>query len=506
MPSIAPFEISFDQGTLLLPGHDRDMVEQVFGKDLWKWDPRIQSWRCEAIHYRLVITKLWQQKLPYQDLAKQWQAIQWPKNEIHSPRPEQQSAIQAWLLGHSTSPNEKTAQTHSDLLSELQTDSRPLTESPAIPLTTLTKRGVVVMPTGTGKTEVALHLLHQTACSTLIVAPVRDLMYQWHRRVLQALGIDAGIIGDNTFNVRPISVTTYDSAAIHAAKLGNQFKLLIFDECHHLPGNFRRDAAMLSIAPWRLGLTATPTRSDGKHSDLETLIGRQVYNLPIKSVKGKTLADFDIIRIPVHLSEKEQVRYDQCSTKVRDYMYERRKTDAGFQWPDLCCESATDPQARQTLVAYRHKQAIEDRAAEKLRVLEDLFRLHAGTPIIVFAGSNAMARDVSIRFLLPCLLSHCGKKERLDILEGLADGSYPAIVANQVLDEGVDVPAVKIAIVIGGSSSTRQAKQRLGRILRRSGNKRAILYEVVCQDTNEAQRSRARRKSDAYAGTRHRRL
>ena len=229
-------------------------------------------------------------------------------------------------------------------------------------------------------------------------------------------------------------------------------------------------------------------------------------NLKIEAVKGKTLANFEIIKIPVHLSDPEQIQYNQCSEQVRTFMYERRKTEPDFRWEDLCNESTRDPQARQTLVAYRRKQAIEDRAAEKLRVLEDLFRLHAGTPVIVFAGSNAMARDVSVRFLIPCLLNHCGKKERLDILNGLSNGIYPAIVANQVLDEGVDVPAVKVAIVIGGLASTRQAKQRLGRILRKSGNARAILYEVVCQDTGEAKRSRQRRKSDAYAGTRHRRI
>ena len=464
------FTVAFDQGTLLLPGHEPDEVESIFGSELWTWDSRVAAWRCEAFHYRQVIMTLWNlrdQMIRYEDQAKKWTDVEWAEHNIHPPRPEQTAAIDSWLED---------------------------------------KRGVVVMPTGTGKTEVALHLLHQTNCSTLIVAPVRDLMYQWHRRILLALGYDAGVIGDNTFNVRPISVTTYDSAAIHAAKLGDQFKLLVFDECHHLPGNFRRDAAILSIAPWRLGLTATPHRSDGKHADLESLIGPTVYELKIESVKGKTLADFEIVRIPVHLSDPEQRQYNECSEQVRVFMYERRKIEPGFRWEDLCNESTRDPLARQVLVAYRRKQAIEDRAAEKLRVLEDLFRLHAGTPMIVFAGSNAMARDVSVRFLIPCLLNHCGKKERLDILNGLADGTYPAIVANQVLDEGVDVPAVKVAIVIGGLASTRQAKQRLGRILRKSGNARAILYEVVCQDTGEAKRSRQRRKSDAYAGTRHRRI
>ncbi len=158
------------------------------------------------------------------------------------------------------------------------------------------------------------------------------------------------------------------------------------------------------------------------------------------------------------------------------------------------------------LRAYFAKKSIEDRAEEKLRVLEDLFRLHAGQPCMVFAGSNAMARDVSRRFLIPCLLSHCGKKERLEILQGLAEGRYPALVANRVLDEGVDLPEVKVAVVIGGTASSRQAKQRLGRVLRRSGNAKAVLYEIVAADTAEAERSRQRRSSDAYQGTRHRKM
>jgi superfamily II DNA or RNA helicase len=131
-------------------------------------------------------------------------------------------------------------------------------------------------------------------------------------------------------------------------------------------------------------------------------------------------------------------------------------------------------------------------------VLEDLFRLHAGERVIIFAGSNAMAIDVSRRFLIPTLLSHSRKTERREVLEGFAANRFPAIVANQVLDEGVDVPAAKVAVVIGGMASTRQAKQRLGRILRRSGEARATLYEIVCEGTNDEKRSRKRRRSDAY--------
>ena len=362
------------------------------------------------------------------------------------------------------------------------------------------------MPTGTGKTEVALAAMERIATSTLVVAPVRDLMYQWHRRILDRLGYDAGVIGDSVFRVRPVSVTTYDSACIHMERLGNRFGMIVFDECHHLPGPIRRDAALMSAAPYRLGLTATLERSDGREADLATLIGPTVYTMPISEAKGNTLADYQIVRIPVQLSPAEQHRHDRLARVVQRYVSERRKDDPEYGWDDLCAESGHAPKAREAMKAYQMKKAIEERAEEKFRVLEDLFRLHAGEPCLAFVGSNAMARDISRRFLIPCLLSHCGKKERLDVLQGLEDGTYPALVANRVLDEGVDLPEVKVAIVLGGTGSSRQAKQRLGRVLRKTGNARAVLYEVVSAGTKEEQRSRTRRQSDAYENVRHRRM
>jgi superfamily II DNA or RNA helicase len=361
------------------------------------------------------------------------------------------------------------------------------------------------MPTGTGKTEVALAIMAQARVATLVVAPVRDLMYQWHRRILERLGFNAGVVGDNQFRLAPVCCTTYDSACIHMEQFGNRFGLIIFDECHHLPGQVRRDAARMSAATLRLGLTATPERADGGHADLATLIGPIVYELPLSEVRGRSLADYDVVRIAVHLSPAERGRFEALTRQVRAYMYRRRQEDRHFSWQQLCGDVHDAPEARAALRAYLAKKSIEDRAQEKLRVLEDLFRLHLGEPCIIFAGSNAMAREVSRRFLIPCLLSHCRKEERLDVLCGLESGVYPAIVANRVLDEGVDLPEVKVAMVIGGLASTRQAKQRLGRVLRRCGTKRAVLYEVVTADTGEQTRARRRARSDAFGKIRHRR-
>jgi len=459
--------LSFSAGTLLLSGIPCDRLNEWLPRAGCVFDPRAGVCRCDALHLRQVVAELERRRIRFENQVAVPREVFWKAESLCELRPEQTAAVEAWL----------------------QAD----------------RRGCIVMPTGTGKTEVALRIMQLTRCSTLVVSPIRDLMYQWHRRILRSLNYDAGIIGDSIHRVQPVSVTTYDSACIHMPNQRDQFGLIIFDECHHLPGGIRRDAARMSAAGARLGLTATPERPDGRHEDLTELIGPIVYELSIAAVRGKTLADYDVVRIPMHLSASEQRRYDMLAEEVQTYVYQARQVNPGFTWEQLCMSSAVSGEARRALRAFHGKKSIEDRATEKLRTLEDLFRLHGNERCIVFAGSNAMARDVSLRFLIPCLLSQCGKREWLEILEGFASGKYPAIVANQVLDEGIDVPAAKVAIVIGGLSSSRQARQRLGRVLRRSGNERAILYEVVCAGTSDESRSRQRRRHESFQGVRRKR-
>lgn len=427
-----------------------------------KWDRRVCAWRCFARHYAELRSLLrrcfggaWLNRVPTPP------RVEWPAADLPPLRDEQEAAVTAWRDANG--------------------------------------RGVVVMPTGTGKTEVALAAMHRANVATLVVAPICDLMHQWHRRILRRLGYDAGVVGDSTFDLRPVTVTTYDSAYRHMDRIGDRFGLIIFDEAHHLPAESFREAALLCAAPFRLGLTATPQRSDGRESDLDHLIGPTVYRQEIPQARGRTLADYDVVRIPVMLSDVEQHRYDAAGRIIRSFVLARRSSgQPDYGWKQLCAESGKDPSARRAQDAYYLRKSIEDRAEEKFRVLEDLFRLHRGERVLVFAGSNAMAIEISRRFLVPTILSHSRKSERRIVMEGFEAGTFPVLVANRVLDEGVDVPAAKVAVVVGGQASARQGKQRLGRILRRCGAARAVLYEVVCQDTNEEERSRTRRRSDAY--------
>ena len=71
-------------------------------------------------------------------------------------------------------------------------------------------------------------------------------------------------------------------------------------------------------------------------------------------------------------------------------------------------------------------------------------------------------------------------------------------MTSRVLNEGVDVPAASVGVVLSGTGSVREHVQRLGRILRRAEGKQAVLYEVVTAGTSEARTSRKRRDHDAY--------
>jgi superfamily II DNA or RNA helicase len=462
--------VDFHDGTLRLRGVTGEFVSKGLGEIPLVWDPREPCFRCDAMFAKSLCQQLRSHlagRLDWRvDCSDRPIAIQ-DRGDVKLRR-DQLEAVAAFGDGD--------------------------------------HRGLIVMPTGTGKTVVAIRLMIWHQSSALVVVPVRDLMYQWHTKILEATGIDAGLIGDGVHRVCPISVTTYDSAAIHMPRIGNRFSLIVFDEVHHLAGRWRSDAARMSAASSRLGLTATLPSDPTRLATLHSLVGPTLYQQSIKSAAGKSLADYTVRRIAVEMTADEADRYRELSRLVQQFVFQQREIDAGFRWDDcfkLVAATDDDPEraqaANRALRAFRAKRRIEEQASGKLRVLEDLFRLHADDPVIVFTGSNVMAREVSRRFLIPCLLSHCAKRERREWIEGFAAGRYRALVANRVLDEGIDLPEVKTAIVLGGLSSERQAIQRLGRVLRKSKTgQRATLYEVVTDATNEVQRSRQRRRNEAY--------
>jgi len=430
------------------------------------WDDRVRAWRTEAIHHARLREDAAAYQLRLDDVAARFFPCPLLRPHLPRLRADQEAAIEAWERAGC--------------------------------------RGVIVKPTGTGKTEIALAVIARHRVSALIVTPLRDLMYQWQRRLRQALGVEAGVLGDGRREVWPITVTTYDSAWIHMKEIGNRYRLLVYDEAHHLPAPSLHESALDCLAPLRLGLTATPWRADGRDRMLADLIGPVVYEEGIAEARGRTLADYAIVRVPIYLAEAEQAEFDALSRRIRAYVARRRRAAEGFDWQaDLARRSRTDPEAREILRAWRRKLAILHRSAEKLRVVEDILRLHPDEPCVIFTASNRMALDVSARFLIPALTAHSDKRERQRVLDAFARGAVRALAACEVLNEGWDAPAVKVGVVLGGERGAREAVQRLGRLLRRSGDRAARLYEVVVQESPDVARARRRGRSDAYQSAPH---
>src|ERR1019366_151187 len=157
-------------------------------------------------------------------------------------------------------------------------------------------RGVVVLPTGSGKSHVAILAIDDKRRSALVVAPTLDLVRQWFDLLGATFGVPIGLVGGGEHDVQAITVTTYDSAFLHMDHLGARFGLVVFDECHHLPGAAYALAARASLAPFRLGLTATPERTDGREAELAHLIGPVVYRKDIVELSGDYLAEHDAER------------------------------------------------------------------------------------------------------------------------------------------------------------------------------------------------------------------
>src|SRR4029077_12591450 len=134
------------------------------------------------------------------------------------------------------------------------------------------------------KTFVAVLAIAKAGRPCLVVTPTIDLLNQWFSELSAAFQVPIGLLGGGHYDIQPLTVTTYDSAYIHLERWGNKFGLLVFDECHHLPSASYQFAAIGAIAPYPLGLTATPERADGRESLYSELIGDIVYRREIQQL------------------------------------------------------------------------------------------------------------------------------------------------------------------------------------------------------------------------------
>ena len=363
------------------------------------------------------------------------------------------------------------------------------------------RRGVVVLPTGSGKSLLALMAIAEINRSTLIVAPTIDLMNQWYDLLKDAFACDIGILGGGYHELEDLTVTTYDSAYMHMDRYGNRFGFLVFDEVHHLPGESYSHGAELSIAPYRLGLTATLERPDGRHLMLRHLVGPTVYEKGIRDLSGDYLSDYNTERIEVDMVAEERIEYETARSEFTTFLESKNlKLGGTHGWQNFVRLSARSSDGRRAMLAYRRYRKIALGTAAKLRVLEDLLKKHPRDRMLIFTNDNETVYTISEQFLIPAITHQTRTKERRDFLKAFNQGDILALVTSRVLNEGVNVPEANVAIVLSGTGTIREHVQRLGRILRRREGKHATLYEVISRNTVEDNISKRRRQHDAYDG------
>jgi len=180
-----------------------------------------------------------------------------------------------------------------------------------------TRNGVLVLPTGAGKTVIGIKAISALNVPTLVVVPTLELVKQWKHELEDKFGIEIGTYSGEAHILKPITIATYDTAYLRAEELGNRFLFLLFDEVHHLPSPGYANIAEMFVAPYRLGLTATYEREDGRHKELERLVGGKAYEIGIDKLRGTHLAEYTTRKIVTDLTEDERQEYEKQSATYR---------------------------------------------------------------------------------------------------------------------------------------------------------------------------------------------
>jgi superfamily II DNA or RNA helicase len=441
-------KLTFDKGTIQIQGDVRVPNST--------WDERSKTYRAMALYYRDIIDFLKASGFDFDDDVLNLL----PCPDLQSSvvlRDYQNQALEAWIANGNW--------------------------------------GIIVLPTGSGKTLVGIKAISLLNTPTLVVAPTLDLVDQWRTRLKKEFNTEVGVLGGGERDIRALTVSTYDSAYIHADKLGNRFGLIIFDEVHHLAATGYRNIAEMFASPFRMGLTATFEREDGLHAELNRLVGGKVFEKKVKDLTGVHLSPFRLEKIEVELTDDEKEEYHKNQKVFSDYLTRIGLTIRGpADFQKLVMRSGRDPGARKALLARNKARDVAYNSISKIGKLSEILKKHSGSKIFIFTEHNKLVHKISRQFLIPSITYRTTSKERSETLDRFRSGVYRAVVTSKVLDEGIDVPDADVGIILSGTGSERAFIQRLGRILRKKEGKEAVLYEIVSAETSEVGTARRRKR------------
>lgn len=447
----------FDHGTLVLTGADEQVASQLPGV---LWDARVALHRAPARRYAELVLALGRRGLPFSDEVRP--ALAEPLRVLPQPelRPYQRGALLSWELAGS--------------------------------------RGIVVMPTGSGKTRVALAAMAGGSRSLCLV-PTRALLQQWLTELAAVYGGPIGCLGDGQRSVEQLTVATFESAYRHMPQIGHRFDLLVVDEVHHFGAGVRDETLEMCVAERRLGLTATPP-GGAAQLRLSELVGPVVCQLTVAELAGKWLADFDLVLIRLGLNAEERARYAADQVAFAELSRQFRSLHPEGSWQELVALASQTVEGRQALAGWRRNRRLLSLTRAKSRAVKGLLERHHDARLLIFTADNAAAYAIARQHLVMPITCDVSRREREEALAAFRRGELRALVSARVLNEGIDVPDADVAIIVGATLGEREHVQRVGRLLRPVPGKRAVVYELVTTATSEVRRALQRRRGLDVAG------
>jgi superfamily II DNA or RNA helicase len=112
-----------------------------------------------------------------------------------------------------------------------------------------------------------LHLAHKFGQKTLVITHTAALRDQWAEEVRILFGCEPGVIGGGQFDHEDhfITVANVQTLVKHVDTLAKEFGTVILDEAHHCPATTFAQVVDAFHARYRLALSGTMLRKDGKH-------------------------------------------------------------------------------------------------------------------------------------------------------------------------------------------------------------------------------------------------
>ncbi|MCF0237539.1 MAG: helicase-associated domain-containing protein [Sphaerochaetaceae bacterium] len=329
--------------------------------------------------------------------------------------------------------------------------------------------GTIVMPCGSGKTVVGLSIMSALQTRTLILCPNIVAVHQWIDEIINKTSIDPSLIGEYSGEkkeIKPITVCTYQVLTyrhdkseefkhMNLVKEGN-WGLVIYDEVHMLPAHvFKITAELQSV--YRVGLTATLIREDGKEEEVFSLVGPKRYDIPWTDLtKQGWIASANCVEIKVPLNEEQTIPY--------------------------------------AIASKREKYKIASTNTQKNLIIDSLLEKHRGENILIIGQYLDQLKDLQKRLGFPIITGTTANAKRDSLYKAFKEGKEKVLIVSKVANFAIDLPDANIAIQISGTFGSRQEEaQRLGRILRPKNNP-CYFYTIVSKFTVEEEFSANRQK------------